>query len=138
MICSKPRRRFTFNVRLENLRHNTMRTHYLSKDPVSIALTRDVTSLDGKTVLVTDADDQFIMRVLVVPDPGDDPKVCWVSLQEALVCTTDSWYPVDCIPPVERGQAAYEYLTAEGLALLKPSQGTLLFGATLSFSLPDI
>ena len=126
------------DVRLENLRHNSMRTHYLSKDPVSIALTRDVTSFDGKTVLATEGDDQFIMRVLVVPEPGDDPKVCWVRLQDASVCSTDSWHSVDCIPPVERGQTAYEYLTAEGLALLKPSQRTLLFGATLSFSLPDI
>ena len=115
-----------------------MRTCYLSKDPVSVALTPDVASLDGKTVLVTEGDDQFIMEVLVVPEPEDDPKVCRVILQDASVSSTDSWSAIGYPPPADRRPAAYEYLTAEGLALVQPSQKTLPFGATFSVSLPNI
>jgi len=115
-----------------------MKTCYLSKDPVSVALTPDVAALDGKTVLVTDGDDQFIMEVLVIPEPEDEPKVCRVILQDASVCSTDSWSAIGCTPAADRRPAASEYLTAEGLALVQPSEKTLPLGATFSFTLPNI
>lgn len=115
-----------------------MSANYLSNEPVSVGLTGYVASLNGKTVLVTEGDEQFIMSVLVVPEPGDNPKVCRVMLQDASVGTADSWESIECIPPAIGGQAAREYLTEEGLALVQPSQRTLLFGATLSLFLPKI
>jgi hypothetical protein len=124
--------------RLEDLRHHIMMTHYLSKDPVNLALNRDVISLDGKTVLVTEGENQFIMTIVVVAKPGSNPKVCRIMLLDASVSLSDSWSSRDCIPPFDSRKVAIEYLTVEGLALMQPIQKHLTFGVAYSLSLPTV
>ncbi len=123
---------------LEDLRNHIMMTHYLSKDPVNLALNRDVISFDGKTVLVTDGENQFIMTILVVAEPGSNPEVCRIILQDASVSSSDSWYSRDCIPPSDSGKVANEYLTVEGLALMQPIQKNSTFGVEFLLSLPTV
>jgi hypothetical protein len=115
-----------------------MMTHYLSKDPVNLALNRDVISLDGKTVLVTEGENQFIMTIVVVAKPGSNPKVCRIMLLDASVSLSDSWSSRDCIPPFDSRKVAIEYLTVEGLALMQPIQKHLTFGVAYSLSLPTV